>query len=240
VSASFATSLSAVCAQKRKVTGTAIKARGLARVLGLVVGVAGVSHAREIMYLRGVLSIPFEGETPLEPAPNSENFAAPLAIHESSSPRKKPLYTLNKVTQADSLEYDYARSGPAVFMSMNGAHQIWIKELSQTGWLIPTKDVKYIAFEDLLKDALVSTDAVNWDGLVFKAPDFKSQTTKSKADRSIKVREGKWIGERLWLRIDLLRGDSCEGGANPKVGEGWIPAHHQNGNLNVVYHSRGC
>jgi len=61
------------------------------------------------------------------------------------------------------------------------------------------------------------------------------------AGEQVRVREARWVGGRLWLRVERLSHSVCEGETLPIVtGSGWIAAHTDHGDTVIWFHSRGC
>jgi hypothetical protein len=48
------------------------------------------------------------------------------------------------------------------------------------------------------------------------------------------------VGGTLWLRIEILSSDPCQGGSPTTVYGGWVPAYAPDGKLTLWFHARGC
>lgn len=112
-------------------------------------------------------------------------------------------------------------------------------------WLAPEDAGQFKSYEDLVAENL-SYLGDRWDGLLSVEPDTAAGVRRlapqwrSGNEVDAGVRETRWVGDRLWLRVAVGWPGACEGAATMTIAEGWVPAHTAAGQPVVRYYSRGC
>jgi len=148
-----------------------------------------------------------------------------------------------------TVEHGYEQISAAVYDISTQRDGTWYRVHYTTpggsgdGWLSGRETAAYHPLADMLVHGLAFlTDA--WDHLVFDAarPDARQRTVDDTRERpDVRVLATAGDAQHLWLRIEMLDGNVCEGKDQPSVvATGWIPAHAADGRLVAWHYPRGC
>ena len=86
----------------------------------------------------------------------------------------------------------------------------------------------------------------HWDGWIWPEVgagipiDTKLTQDRSRHEYPVNVLGTQDLGGTLWLRVEVLRGDPCEGGEPGARFDGWVPAYSPEGGLTTWFYARGC
>ena len=141
------------------------------------------------------------------------------------------------VLDLPSRELDYEKPAALVLE----AHAPWFRLQMPNGsaWVLAGPQDRYQSLADLLRDGLsyvAVPDAIGWD-----QPQGRVLDRRWARGTPVTLRETRFVGEQLWLHVDLLSHSVCESPEPAHVLVSvWMPAHTESGEPVIWFHSRGC
>lgn len=145
-------------------------------------------------------------------------------------------------------ESGYEIGAVAVFEQRNGWLRLAVDdEAARFGWIAPGGE--FHSLVDLLATDQLTYMTRAWDRLLYAAPGdgpasprraiIPPNPSGTTAEVSYRPIEHAVVGDRLWLRVELIDGVCVV--SDPKVVDtGWVPAQSPSGDLWAWFWSRGC
>jgi hypothetical protein len=147
-----------------------------------------------------------------------------------------------------SLEHGYELISAAVYDMTADHDRVWYQVHYTTAagagdaWLSGRDAGTYHPLGDMLIHGLAFLRE-SWDGVLYDGPRATARKRTIGDERThpdVRVTATAGNSANLWLRIELLDGNVCQGAATPSViASGWIPAHSA-GRLTAWFSPRGC
>lgn len=141
------------------------------------------------------------------------------------------------VLDLPSRELDYET--PAAVVLEARAPWFRLQMPNGSAWVQAGPQDRYQSLVDLLRDGLsyvAVPDAIGWD-----QPQGRPQARRWAKGTPVTLRETRFVGEQLWLHVDLLSHSVCESPEPAHVLVSvWMPAHTESGEPVIWFHSRGC
>jgi hypothetical protein len=185
-----------------------------------------------LLELPGVLPAG-EGATPAPPRP--------LRVYRRPAADAPLLTTVRAADQLQRREYAYEAPGAVVRQRRDGWYRIALAG-GDDGWIRAADAGRFLALPELLVARLTYLGPY-WDGWVWPDPGAGyPQAPRRLAGREqpVRVLATERIGDALWLQVEVLDRDPCDGGDARVVHGGWVPAYTAAGELVAWFHSRGC
>lgn len=141
-------------------------------------------------------------------------------------------------------EYTYERKGAVVLEQRPEWYRVALPD-DRTGWVSARAAGPWHPVDQLVVNRLSYLTAA-WDGWVWPDPgagipvNTHLKKSEGRHEYPANVLGTQDIGGTLWLRIEILSADPCDGGSPKVVHGGWAPAYSPEGELTVWFHSRGC
>lgn len=213
----------------------------IATAAGAAAGELPVTGMRRVI---GIVEVPSLFGVPDPDGPPGARLPAdraPVSLHRQPDMGSPIIATAIVPDDITTAEYAYETSGALVYREQGGWYLIGVHGDSGAieGWLRPTDADRFHALPELLQQGL-SYLTSTWDGELWPEPAGGRATPVPGTATHIKVLDTRTIGDRIWLRVDVLRPGHCEGATPKTLARGWIPAHSQAGKMNAWFRSRGC
>ena len=86
----------------------------------------------------------------------------------------------------------------------------------------------------------------NWDGWIWPSPGAGHPTESSAIRRAgrkeypVNIVASEAIGGSLFLQVEILDRDPCDGEEVKVLESGWVPAYTPDGKITAWFYSRGC
>lgn len=64
--------------------------------------------------------------------------------------------------------------------------------------------------------------------------------TREYAYEQVRITESQRVADSLWLQVEVLDSNPCDGGTPRVIHSGWVPAYDPQGRLTAWFWSRGC
>jgi hypothetical protein len=157
---------------------------------------------------------------------------------------EKPVAQLRSAGEVVTREYGYEAAGAVVVQRRPGWLRISLPK-KRSAWLREQDAGKFYPVAELLVNRLAYLNE-NWDGWVWPSPGAGHPIESPVARRPgrkeypVNIVGSELIGGSLFLRVEVLDGDPCEGGEVKVQLGGWIPAYTPAGKLTAWFYSRGC
>ena len=160
-------------------------------------------------------------------------------------------------------EYTYEGAAAVVHAQRPGWYRIGLRGPGPSkGWVRAAEAGPFLPIAELLRSHPAHLNG-HWPGELWAAPGVGRRAAagpgvaggrpgavgagraggKAPADapvQPVRVLGSQALGQGLWLRVETLTGDGCDGAEPRVVDQGWIPAYADRGQLVAGYHSRGC
>jgi hypothetical protein len=168
----------------------------------------------------------------------------PVEVRSAPADGAALLGAIRSAADVVTRESDYERKAAVVLEQRPGWYRIALPN-DRSGWLRAAGAGRFHPLSELIVNRLNYLTG-HWDGWVWPDPGAGHPV---RSDR--KRREGRQeypanvvaveeIGGTLWLRVELLSADPCDGGSPTVVSGGWVPAYSPEGKLTAWFHARGC
>lgn len=185
-----------------------------------------------LLELPGLLPAP-EG-TPV-PGRKVAVFASP---HDDAA----VLATVREAAQLTTREYAYEALGALVPARRPGWYRLRLAD-GREGWVRAADAGAFHPLGELLVNRLTYLGP-HWDGWVWPSAGagYAQRAGRRVAhhEQPVRVVATESIGDTLWLQVEILDADPCEGGEVGVAHAGWVPAYTPGGELIAWFHSRGC
>lgn len=228
--------------------------RLLATALLTIVAIATTSvSAQDEAYPRGrvigSIEIPALHDAVNRDLPGQPAALSLVTLYNEPTEHTAVAAVVSDRTELTSLEHGYEQLSAAVYEMRQIEDRVWYRVHYTTsrgfgdGWISNRDTSAYHSLADMLVHGLAFLTN-SWDRAVFAAPRANSskQTMPVTIDRAnVHVVATAGDAEHLWLQIELLDGNACEGSEQPAIAmRGWIPAFSPNGQLTAWHYARGC
>jgi hypothetical protein len=138
-------------------------------------------------------------------------------------------------------EYDYEGPG-AVVEEQRGE---WFRIALASGksvWVRASDCGPFYPLAELVVNRLTYLNA-HWDGWVWPSAGAGYPQTAPRnpgREQPVNIVAAEKIGDSLWLQVEVLDGDPCDGKPAKVVHGGWVPAYTPDGEPIAWFYSRGC
>jgi hypothetical protein len=186
----------------------------------------------------GLLELPtlLDGENGATPA-----VRKPLAVYANPT-ESNPSASVRDARGLLTREVSYEQPSAVVRERRSGWFRIALAG-GGSGWVRAEDAGKFHPVAELLSNRLTYLTE-HWDGWVWPASGAghpaKQEKRAAGREQPARITGSEVVGDSLWLQVEVLDGDPCEGGAPNVVHAGWIPAYTPDGELTAWFHSRGC
>jgi hypothetical protein len=196
--------------------------------------------------LIGLLELPtvLNLDEPRASSPPPRLHHAPLEARAAPEAGAALVASIRSPLDVITREYDYERQAAVVLEQRRDWYRIALPE-QRTGWLSARVAGALHPFAELIVNRL-SYLTQHWDGWVWPDPGAGIPVTanlkrsEGRHEYPVNVLATQDVAGTLWLQIELLSADPCEGGSPKTVQGGWVPAYSPEGKLTAWFHSRGC
>jgi len=164
-----------------------------------------------------------------------------VSLRQTPDDNAAVLARVKEISELVNREVSYEFSAAAVYGRNAYGYRLQLSD-GRFGWITQEEGGAWWPYESLVVQRLNYTVA-GWHGLLWPDPGagipmrLRNHRGQSKAAR---VLESTRLAGSLWLRIEVLDTDGCEGDEARVQLSGWTPAFLSSGEPAVWYHSRGC
>jgi hypothetical protein len=157
---------------------------------------------------------------------------------------EKPSAQLRAAGELTTREYGYEAAGAVVLERRPGWYRVALAR-GRSAWLRERDAGQFHPVADLLVRRLAYLDE-DWDGWVWPSPGAGHPTESPVVKRPgrkeypVNIVATELIGGSLFLQVEILDSDPCDGGDVKVLQAGWIPAFTPAGKLTAWFYSRGC
>ncbi len=151
------------------------------------------------------------------------------------------------VGRYDDLKYreaSYESRAALVFALVDGWYKVQLRN-EQFAWLAPDAAGTYWPLEKLLPNRL-SYLTGDWNRFVWPhigagIPHRLSYSGDARPrEQAVNVLAAARIASSLWLEVEVISSNGCDGGPEKVLSRGWIPAYGESGSPVAWFYSRGC
>jgi len=170
-------------------------------------------------------------------APDVRLFDAPGAETAASG-------SVSTYEELDHRESGYEEDAAVVFAVADGWYRVRRTD-GAFAWLAPDAAGTYWPLEDLLPGRLAYL-TLDWNRWVWPQPGAGNPTrvrypvAERPREQMVNLLAATNIGGSLWLEVEVLASNPCEGEAETIRVRGWVPAYGEGGTPVAWYYSRGC
>jgi hypothetical protein len=193
--------------------------------------------------------------TPDPADPGNETLVGLLDVAAFSHAPRVPLFAgpdfaaagLGSVSSYEELEHresGYEVDAAVVYARVDG----WSKVRRSDGafaWLGPDAAGTYWPLEDLLPGRLAYLTP-DWNRWIWPEPGAGNPTRltypegERPREQMVNLLSAERIGGAVWLEVEILASNPCEGESESVRIRGWVPAYGESGAPVAWFYSRGC
>ena len=221
------------------------KNRAILAILFIVLNVA-FAYGDEVSVI-GLLELPTvfgEHDPDGPPGLVTPEKTIPVPVRSQPSTESQIIVEITSMKSIEVEEFDYEAPAAVAYGMSDGWILVRVKDSlkEEFGWISPKHQGLYHPISNLLNGSLCYLTN-NWNGAIYSDPN--SQNIKQTIDtdhekKDILIIQLKNLKGKIWLEIELLLQDHCEGSDPEVILKGWIPVHRKDGKRNVWFYSRGC
>lgn len=164
-------------------------------------------------------------------------------LYADASVSAEVIASIDSMDQLQHREASYEYAAASVYAYNDFGHQVKLAD-GRSGWLAREHAGTWFAYEELIIKRLNYLHR-DWHGLLWPAagaglPLRLSGTNAAGREHAATVKASMRVADSLWLQLDLLSSDGCNGKPAKIIASGWTPAWLVNGEPAAWFHSRGC
>ncbi len=171
-------------------------------------------------------------------------YLPPLEVRAAPEAGAAVVASIRLPLEVVTREYDYERRGAVVLEQRPDWYRIALPN-DRCGWVSARLAGPFRPYAELIVNRLSYLTAY-WDGWVWPDPGAGNpvkaevKQPEGRPEYPVRVLGTQDLAGTLWLQIELLSADPCEGGSPKTLNGGWVPAFSPEGKLTTWFHSRGC
>jgi len=163
-----------------------------------------------------------------------------VTIHADDSPSAAVIASIDRMEQLQHREASYEYAAAEVYGVSDFGYMIRMRD-GRHGWLAQADAGTLFDYAHLVVNRLNYLNR-NWHGMLW--PDAGAgiplRLQQLGQSRPARVNATVQVADSLWLQVDVLSSDGCDGSTAKTMASGWTPAWLVDGEPAVWFHSRGC
>jgi hypothetical protein len=203
--------------------------------------------------LIGLLQLPQVFGPPEQGGVGAAEDPGTVTLHAGPDVTSERLGMLSAIDDFEFREYTCEGAAAVVYEEADGWYRIGLRTRRLGGrdsaWVNAGGAGDFLPIGALLVNRLAYLNS-HWDGRLWPWPPDRPRSRGTPApggaDRGsaraypVNVLETRTLDRGLWLRVETLSGDPCDGGTPEVLDRGWVPAYSDSGQLVAGFHARGC
>ena len=167
-----------------------------------------------------------------------------VPLFDSADKGAKAVATINGYGDLEHRESGYEVDAAVVYAKADAAYKLRLAN-GEFAWLHADAAGTFMPLATLLPNRLTyltrDWNRLVWPGIGAGIPHRLSYAgEKRPREHAVRILQAKYIVTSLWLEVEVLTTDGCEGGPVKVLARGWIPAYAETGAPVAWYYSRGC